>query len=163
MDDSSFANRNLNFYKVKNISLFRFSRAVLQKRPFPYLGSLELAVCFLILESSVFSDILAFLSQLTPQWAITHSLFRIVISKWNENQSEVTIMCCLSLIRFPCKWHFVLLAIRTEPETVLLPNRNEAHRNSSVLRDFTSHQFEEKKLAKILEAHSECSNNSLEP
>lgn len=72
-------------------------------------------------------------------------------------------MCCLSLMRFPCKWHFILLERRTEPETVLLPDRNEAHRSSSVLIDFTSHhQFEEKKLAKILGAHSECSNNSLE-
>lgn len=104
------------------------------------------------------------LSQLTPQWTITHSPFRIVISKWSDNQNEVTIMCFLSLMCFPCQWHFLLLEIGSEPETVLLPDRNEAHRTSSVLIDFTSchHQFEEKKLAKILGAHSECSNNSLE-
>lgn len=58
-------------------------------------------------------------------------------------------MCCLSLIHFPCKCDFILLEIRTEPETLMLPNRNAAHKDSSVLTDFTSLQFEEKKLAKI--------------
>lgn len=119
----------------------------------------EMADFFLILESSLFSEILAFYPGL-PLSKQSHIFsFRL----WSVNKVKIKMRnyYTLSVTYFPCKKHFILLEIRTEWEPLPLTSRNETHKNSSVLTVFTSHWFE-KNLAKISRAHSECSNNSLQ-
>lgn len=102
----NFYNEIIFFYNQKTIKnklkiylCIYFSGAVPIKYPISIFRQFtELAGFFLNLGKQLIFLNPHILSKLISHWTITRNLFWIVISKWSENQNEVTIICCHSYI-----------------------------------------------------------------